>query len=1054
MTIDPVQYARRWKTLGVLSLSLFIIGLDNTILNVALPTLQTEFDASPSELQWMVDSYLLVFAGLLLVFGTLGDRFGRKLALQAGISIFGLASLGALVADSSDQVIGVRAAMGVGAALIMPATLSIIANVFSGEERGKAIAIWAALAAVGIGLGPLAGGLLLEWFAWSSVFLVNVPFAVAALLLGIRYVPESRDPHPGSFDLLGAALSATGFSILVYAIIEAPEQGWTSGLVLGSLAASVALLGSFIWWERRVASPMLDLDFFRRPRFSVGTAAVSVAFFTLLGGIFVLTQYLQFAHGYSAIEAGALMSPLALGLMIGAGSSSKAVSRLGTSRVVAAGLTGLALLMALTMLFEPTTGGLAVAAWFFGLALAMGWVMAPATEAVVGAVPAAKSGVASATNTVARMVSGALGVAVVGSLVGSLYSDDVEGSLGALPPQAQTAAESSIGGANAVATQLPPRAASELLATAGDAFTQAMGLGLLVGAALAAVMALLVIRFLPAREPGVEAEPANDAKPAIRKRRGTARRRTIGLVALLTTLVLGAAYLVTRPGGSEVSVGRGSPSAPDMAAIDGYVRSEMAVQRIPGLALGIVQGDRITHMRGFGEADSSGRAVSPKTPFVIGSLSKSVTALAVMQLVEAGEVALDTPVQRYIPWFRVADEHASTQITVRHLLNQTSGLSTKTGRSFQGNDDTSDDALEQAVRELSSAQLTTPVGATHQYSTINYSVLGLIVQTVSGQPYETYVQRHIFGPLEMRSSFTSEAEAEPQGLATGHRYWFGRPAAANESYNRGLLPAGYLISSAEDMAHYLIAQLNGGRYKGAAVLSPSGTAELHRAAVPTPEADTSYGMGWFVGPVNGIPAVFHQGETFNYHANIVLLPGTDQGVVVLMNAENSVDLFLRGRMGTVAEGVASLLVGQEPPSPPSSTGVFVAYTGLFGAIVLQVVGMIRSIVALRRRRIPTGWFGWKSRTGLALAVNLAWASFVLVLVPRQLGLSLPTLAQGLPDFAYALLVSGVVALGWGIVRTAWSYAVLRGAQRREATAHVALAHGRASLPNEEGATQT
>ena len=238
MTIDPAQYARRWKTLGVLSLSLVIIGLDNTILNVALPTLQDEFHASPSKLQWMVDSYLLVFASLLLVFGTLGDRFGRKLALQAGVAIFGLASLGALVADSANQVIGVRAAMGIGAALIMPATLSIIANVFTGEERGKAIAIWAALAAVGIGLGPLVGGLLLEWFDWPSVFLVNVPFAAVALLLGIRYVPESRDPKPGSFDLLGAGLSAAGFSVLVYAIIEAPDQGWTSGLALGSFAAA------------------------------------------------------------------------------------------------------------------------------------------------------------------------------------------------------------------------------------------------------------------------------------------------------------------------------------------------------------------------------------------------------------------------------------------------------------------------------------------------------------------------------------------------------------------------------------------------------------------------------------------------------------------------------------------------------------------------------------------------------------------------------------------------------------------------------------------------
>src|SRR4051794_40425403 len=434
MTIDPLQHARRWKTLGVLSLSLVIIGLDNTILNVALPTLQHEFDASPSKLQWMVDSYLLVFAGLLLVFGVLGDRFGRKRALQAGISIFGLASLGALVADSADQVIAVRAAMGVGAALIMPATLSIIANVFSAKERGKAIAVWAGLAAVGIGLGPLTGGLLLEWFDWSSVFMVNVPFAAAALLLGIRYVPESRDPRPGSFDLPGAALSTAGFSLLVYGIIEAPGRGWTSGLSLGLLASSVVLLSTFLWWEHRSDEPMLDLDFFRSAGFSVGTAAVSVAFFGLLGGIFALTQYLQFVHNYSAIEAGAIMSPIALGLMMGAGSSSKAAERIGVSRVIAVGLTGFALMLAMTTFWSPDTGAVTLAVWFFGAALAMGWIMAPATSAVVGAVPAAKSGVASATNTVARMVSGALGVAVIGSLVGSVYSTTRTARSSAFPP--------------------------------------------------------------------------------------------------------------------------------------------------------------------------------------------------------------------------------------------------------------------------------------------------------------------------------------------------------------------------------------------------------------------------------------------------------------------------------------------------------------------------------------------------------------------------------------------------------------------------------------------
>lgn len=514
VAVAPEVHARRWKTLGVLSLSLVIIGLDNTILNVALPTLQDEFDASATKLQWMVDSYLLVFAGLLLVFGTLGDRFGRKLALQAGVSIFGLASLGALVADSADQVIAVRAAMGVGAALIMPATLSIIANVFSGEERGKAIGIWAALAAVGIGLGPLAGGLLLEWFDWSSVFLVNVPVAAAALVLGIAYVPESRDPRPGSFDLPGAALSSLGFTALVYGIIEAPERGWLGGLVLGSLAVGTLLLAAFLWWERRSAEPMLDLAFFRNLRFSVGTAAVSVAFFALLGGIFALTQYLQFAHGYSAIEAGAIMSPMAPGLMLGAGSSSKAVARLGLARTVAAGLSALALLLALTVLWAPGTEAPVLVAWFFGLTLAMGWVMAPATEAVVGAVPAAKSGIASATNTVARMVSGALGVAVIGSLISSLYASDVEGSLSALPPQAQAAAEDSVGAASAIAARLPGDAGSDLLAAASEAFTAAMGQGLMVAALIAAAGALIVARFLAAGEPAARATRPRPKRPS------------------------------------------------------------------------------------------------------------------------------------------------------------------------------------------------------------------------------------------------------------------------------------------------------------------------------------------------------------------------------------------------------------------------------------------------------------------------------------------------------------------------------------------------------------
>src|SRR5919112_1173967 len=336
--IDPRVYARRWKTLAVLSLSLLIIGLDNTVLNVALPTLQTHFSASASTLQWIVDAYLLSFAGVLLTMGTLGDRFGRKRVLQAGLLLFGGASVLAALAQNADQLIVLRAVMGIAGAMIMPTTLSVIMDVFPREERAKAIAIWSAIAGVGIGLGPFVGGLLLEWSSWSSVFWLNVPIVAVAVVGGFALVPESRDPNPGAFDLRGAALSIATLVTLVYGIIEATSRGWTDPVVVGCFV-SASLIGLvFVAWERKVASPMLPMTLFADRRFSVASAGVGLVFFALMGSVFAFTQYLQFAHGYSALEAGASMLPLALGLVIGSGASNRLVERIGRPRVIAGGL--------------------------------------------------------------------------------------------------------------------------------------------------------------------------------------------------------------------------------------------------------------------------------------------------------------------------------------------------------------------------------------------------------------------------------------------------------------------------------------------------------------------------------------------------------------------------------------------------------------------------------------------------------------------------------------------------------------------------------------------
>jgi EmrB/QacA subfamily drug resistance transporter len=518
---DPASpvYRRRWWTLAVLALSLVIIGLDNTVLNVALPSLQQEFQASASELQWMVDSYIVVFAGLLLTLGALGDRFGRAKALQAGLVIFAAASFWAAYAGSANSLIAARAVMGIGGAFIMPATLSILIDVFPREERGRAIAIWSGVAGIGIGLGPIVAGLLLEWFWWGSVFLINVPIATIALVAGWWLVPDSRDPGHTGLDLGGAILSISAVSLLVYAIIEAPGHGWTDPLTLGLFAAAIALIGAFAWWESRVAHPMLDFTLFRNRRFSLGAGAIGVSFFALFGTIFAFTQYLQFVKGYTPLEAGIRLIPLALGIALGAGRSDHLVRRVGTTRVVAAAMVLVSLLLASFSLLEIDTAYWVLGLIVFFLAFSMGNVMAPSTDAVMGAVPEAKAGVGSAMNDVVRQVAGALGVAIIGSIMTTAYGNRMAGATSGLPDPAASAASDSVGAALRIAGEIGGAPGEALALVARESFVDAMGIAALVAAGVALAGAIVVARWLPAHhdEPASEpvAQPSSQATPRI-----------------------------------------------------------------------------------------------------------------------------------------------------------------------------------------------------------------------------------------------------------------------------------------------------------------------------------------------------------------------------------------------------------------------------------------------------------------------------------------------------------------------------------------------------------
>jgi EmrB/QacA subfamily drug resistance transporter len=507
--------------LVALLLASFVINLDTTLVNVALPTLTRELGATTSQLQWVVDAYNLVFAALLLTSGSLSDRFGRKGLLLAGLAVFGLASFAGGYATSPAGLIAARAVMGLGAALTFPATLSLLTGVFTGRrERALAIGLWGATAGMAIALGPIVGGFLLGHYSWSSIFYTLGPVSLAVIALAARFVPGSKDLEPSRLDVPGLILSGGFMGLLIYTIIEAPGRGWTSAMSLLGFAGAAAALIAFIAFERRTSAPMLDVRLFANMRFSAASASVTIAFFTLSGFIFLMTQYFQFVRAYSPLSAGVHLLPVAVAVAAGSIAGTRLAVRFGTKFIVTAGLTlqaGFYFWVASDITPTLNYGIIAVQMVVYGLG--MGLTSAPATESIMGAVSARQAGVGSAVNDSTRLLGGTLGVAVIGSVYASLYAARLTASLPAALPQAlSNLARQSVGAAFGVSGQLAARGQSTSAAAvhqaATSAFDHGLSVGCVVAAAIALAGALLAVAFLPAQPPRVPGpEPEVNKRP-------------------------------------------------------------------------------------------------------------------------------------------------------------------------------------------------------------------------------------------------------------------------------------------------------------------------------------------------------------------------------------------------------------------------------------------------------------------------------------------------------------------------------------------------------------
>lgn len=492
-------HPRRWVILGVLVVSLLVVVIDNTILNVALRVLadpRQGLGASQAELEWAVNSYTLVFAGMLFAFGVLGDRYGRRRYLLIGMLLFGASSLASAYAQNAGQLIAARALMGLGAAAILPATLSIISNVFDPRERGRAIGVWAGAVGLGAAIGPVTGGFLLEHFWWGSIFFINVPVVAAGVLLILVLVPESRDPAPRRLDVVGVGLSVLGLVLLVYGIIDGGEHGFSRPVVWAAISGGLLVLALFVWWERRVADPSLDVRLFRDPRFSTAIGVIALVFFAAIGVLFFMSFLLQLVWGLTPLQTGALMLPFAVAQLFFAPRSAAMVKRFGAKAVCAVGLSLTAVSLAGLTLLRVDTPIWVVCVLFFIQGAGMANVMPPATESVMSSLPRERAGVGSAVANTMRQVGGALGVAVLGAAVMAVYRREVADALVGLPEPVRAAVGESIAGAYAAAERL---ADPSLLPAADHAFLTAVHVAAAGSASIALVAVLVVLRWLPGR---------------------------------------------------------------------------------------------------------------------------------------------------------------------------------------------------------------------------------------------------------------------------------------------------------------------------------------------------------------------------------------------------------------------------------------------------------------------------------------------------------------------------------------------------------------------------